>query len=129
MRRILSIACTILACACCASAPKVYPWNAQPLSVDGWYATEYAEVVACARRLKEYSGIRFDQIQWLITPKGAINDGTIIGLTSFPNRIYLDAGYAQNVDVVSHEMAHVALKSPYNEHDNPAFLLCSGARP
>lgn len=122
--RLWLLALTILSCACCASAPDyAYVFGASRLSPEGWYKHQYTEVSRCAKKLGQFSGKEFADIEWFIAPAGSIGDA--VGLTSFPNRIYLDAGYAMNLEIVRHEEAHLALKPPYNEHDNPAFMTCA----
>ena len=125
MRNLL-LALTIFLCACCASAPEYsYVFGASRLSPEGWYEISYTEVVACAKKLRLYSGVKYADIEWFVTASGAMGD--FVGLTSFPWRIYLDYGYTMNMDIIRHEEAHIALKTPHNRHDSPAFMLCSGA--
>lgn len=129
MRRLL-LACVFFIVSCCAtSAPPLdYAFGGRPLSPEGWYEELFNDARKCARKFGKDSGKNYDDIEWLIVPAGSMAHGNIVGLWSPPNRIYLDAGYVMNGDIVKHELLHHVLRDGDNDHESPVFLLCLGAK-
>lgn len=128
--RHLALLCTFIACACCASLPLQHPYGAQPLAVEGWYEDAFAEAKACARKFGQASDIEFNDLEWFVTAPGAMGqtpEGTIVGLYSVPNHIFLDFHYTMNWGTVKHESAHAAIKKGHNSHDDSIFIVCSSA--
>jgi hypothetical protein len=115
---------TLLACACCASAPKARIFDARPLEPEGFYRMIYDSVYECASRLQQLRDIPFGKIEWYIVQHDAIPG--VAGLWTTPNRIYLDYDYVLDQRVIQHELAHALLKPGYNDHDAPSFKLCAG---
>ena len=124
MPRWLLLACTILLCACCASAPpKQRVFKALPLEPEGWYEVLYDEVVNCAKPLGKYNGKRYSDLEWYVVTPGAMDD--FVGLHSPPKRIYLDFKYTMNASIIKHEIGHYAIVTGHNGHEAATFLLCT----
>ena len=124
--RILLLALTVFICACCASSPDyVYMFNSRPMSPEGWYEDLYDDTKACAKKLKLFNGNKYEDIQWFMAPPGSMKGGEYVGLSSKPNRIYIDAGYALEGWLIQHELSHYVLPMPHSAHESPAFALCS----
>lgn len=125
MGKYLIILLTVLACACCASAPpKARIFGALPLEPEIWYEDIYKEVTRCARSLNKYSGLEYAALEFYVVEADAIPG--MAGLFSSPRRIYFDARFVITASVIRHEMAHAALIWGFNRHDDASFKLCAG---
>lgn len=118
----------LLLCACCASPPaKVRIFRAEPLEPEAWYRLVYESVQDCADKFGKKSEYDFGDVEWFIV-KADVMPG-LAGLTSFPNRIYLDERWVTNAQVIRHESGHVGIVPGDNMHESPTFMLCTGTLP
>lgn len=125
MRRLLATLATILTCTCCA--PAVYLYQAKPLNPEGWYRRLYEQAAACVGSAA-HKDADYGKIKWFITPKG--NMGDAAGIWSWPDRIYLDEGFASNPYVVRHEELHYLLgggEPGSDPHEAADFVHCVDA--
>lgn len=130
MGRFLSLAITALLCISCATAPKQgYIYGATPIHPEPWFRKLYDQASACVQNAgatirKEGS---YESIEWFMVESGAM--GPIVGLWSWPNRIFIDRGYMTHPWVLRHEMLHHLLGANFlqDSHTEADFAGCVDA--
>lgn len=114
----------LVAAACCAEAPTVI---VTPERVDPpvSFAEAYASVEVCLGRAGDFEAVRW----WVANDLWRVDAPTAIGLTAFPNDIYLyrrlwdelQRGETWPLNTVRHESIHHVLQSSGH---GPAFHRC-----
>lgn len=114
--------------ACGCAAPLTHVYDAKRLAPEGWWRIIHARVEECLGRTRS-----FDEIEWYITRPGVIGEvgevapgtGSVAGLWSAPNRIFLDSRYAMAAGVIRHEAAHYIMGTNGDHHADPLFIKCT----
>lgn len=114
-------------CSGCATSFSTV-FNARRLRPEGWWREIHEQVERCIGRSRPFSAI-----EWYVTRPGVMgevgevmpNTGTVAGLWSPPNRIYLDARYVMSAGVIRHELAHYVMDGGNNHHESELFLKCT----
>ena len=131
MRRLLPL---LLLTACVTvQEPRARIFDARPLEPEYWYEDLYTSVRRCAEILNHASDITYSDIEWFIVRAGVMGEqgavsgeGNIAGLSSTPNRIYLDERFVVDQGIITHELGHVGIKAGENQHESATFKLCTG---